>query len=57
MNMKDGICNVFMEIEPLAGKRHVKLTDRKTKSDWAILVREIADDFYPDAEIITLGYG
>ena len=49
-----GICNVFMVNEPLAGKRHVKLTDRKTKNDWAILVREIADDLYPDAEIITL---
>ena len=49
-----GICNVFMVNEPLAGKRHVKLTDRKTKIDWAILVREIADDLYPDAEIITL---
>ncbi len=40
--------------EPLAGKRYVRVTDQKTKKDWANLVREIADDLYPDAEIITL---
>lgn len=49
-----GICNVFMVNEPLAGKRYVRVTDQKTKKDWANLVREIADDLYPDAEIITL---
>jgi len=49
-----GVCNVFMINEPLAGKRFVKVTDRKTKNDWAELVREIADDLYPDAENITL---
>jgi len=49
-----GTCNVFMVNEPLAGKRHVKITNRKTKNDWAILVREVSDELYPDAEIITL---
>ncbi len=49
-----GVCNVFMVNEPLAGKRYVKVTDQKTKNDWAILVREIADNLYADAEIITL---
>jgi transposase len=49
-----GVCNVFMVNEPLAGKRYVKVTDQKTKNDWAILIREIADNLYVDAEIITL---
>ena len=49
-----GVCNVFMVNEPLAGKRYVKVTDQKTKKDWAILIREIADNLYDDAEIITL---
>ena len=49
-----GVCNVFMVNEPLAGKRYVKVTDQKTKNDWAILIREIADNYYADAEIITL---
>jgi len=49
-----GVCNIFMVNEPLAGKRFVKITDRKTKKDWAELVREIADDLYPKAKSITL---
>jgi len=49
-----GVCNVFMVNEPLAGKRYVKVTDQKTKNDWAILIREIAENLYADAEIITL---
>lgn len=49
-----GTCNVFMVNEPLTGKRHVKITDRKTKNDWATLVREISDELYPEAEKITL---
>ena len=49
-----GVCNVLMVNEPLAGKRYVKITDQKTKNDWAILIREIADNLYGDAEIITL---
>ena len=31
---RHGVCNVFMANEPLAGRRMVKLTERKTKQDW-----------------------
>ncbi len=31
-----GVCNIFMACEPLAGKRVVKITERKTKRDWAL---------------------
>jgi len=48
-----GVCNIFMSCEPLAGKRMVKITERKTKQDWAIFLEEIADQ-YKDAEKITL---
>jgi transposase len=51
---RKGTCNIFMVNEPLNGKRRVKITERKTKVDWAILLKEIADDDYPDAEKITL---
>ena len=33
---RHGVCNVFMSNEPLAGKRMVKVTERKTKQDWAL---------------------
>ncbi len=48
-----GVCNIFLACEPLAGKRMVKITERKTKQDWAIFLEEIADQ-YKDAEKITL---
>ena len=48
-----GVYNVFLANEPLAGKRLVKVTERKTKSDWAQFIRELADQ-YPDAQKITL---
>jgi hypothetical protein len=48
-----GICNIFMASEPLAGKRFVKITERRTKIDWAYFLEEIAI-LYSDAEKITL---
>ena len=48
-----GMCNVFMASEPLAGRRLSKVTQRRTKADWAVFVQDIAAT-YPDAERITL---
>jgi len=50
---RHGVCNIFMASEPLAGKRIVKVTERKTKQDWALFVADIAR-CYPEAEKITL---
>ena len=43
-----------MVFEPLAGKRHVKVTERRTKRDWAECVREVVGEMYPAAERIVL---
>jgi hypothetical protein len=48
-----GVCNVFMASEPLAGKRFTKVTDQRTKKDWAEYIKEIVDN-YPTASKITL---
>jgi len=48
-----GVCNIFMACEPLAGKRMVKITERKTKKDWSVFLEEIASH-YQGAEKITL---
>ena len=48
-----GVCNIFMASEPLAGKRIVKITERKTKKDWALFLEKIAGQ-YQEAERITL---
>jgi hypothetical protein len=49
-----GVANIFMVNEPLSGKRFVKVTETKTKKDWALLMKEIADQRYPNAEKIRL---
>ena len=48
-----GVCNIFLACEPLAGERMVKVTERKTKQDWACFIKDIAKQ-YKEAEKITL---
>ena len=48
-----GTCNVFMANEPLAGRRLTKVTARRTKTDWARFLKDIAQR-YPDASRILL---
>ena len=48
-----GTCNVFMATEPLAGRRMTKVTERRTKTDWAHFLDDIAGR-YAGAERITL---
>ena len=47
-----GVYTIFLANEPLAGRRFVKVTERKTKTDWAQFLRELAD-LYPQARKIT----
>jgi hypothetical protein len=48
-----GVCNIFLACEPLAGKRLVKISERKTKQDWACFLEDIANQ-YQGTEKITL---
>lgn len=49
-----GVANIFMANEPLAGKRYIRITEQKTKTDWANFIKEIADEHYPEARKIKL---
>ena len=40
-----GVCNIFLACEPLAGKRMVTITERKTRQDWAYFLEEIAGQY------------
>jgi hypothetical protein len=51
--VRKGVCNIFMANEPLKGKRYAKVTETKTKKDWAEYLSEIAD-LYKEATKITL---
>ncbi len=52
--VRNGVVSIFMEVEPLAGRRHVKITARRTMVDWACFIREMLDNRYPDAEKVIL---
>jgi len=51
---RNGTRNLFLACEPLRGWRHLEVTERRTKVDWAHFVRELVDVHYPDAERIVL---
>lgn len=51
---RKGVSNLFMIFEPLSGQRHVKITDRRTKVDWAECMQFIVDELYPDASKVTV---
>lgn len=52
--IRHGVVNIFMANEPLKSKRLVEVTQTKTKKDWAMFVKRIADEMYPEAKKITL---
>jgi transposase len=49
-----GKANVFLWVEPLAGKRRVSVTERHTYPDFAEQLRRLVDEDYPDADRIVL---
>ena len=51
---RNGVSNIFMFFDPLSGWRHVKVTDRRTKADWAKCMQELVDVHYPEAELIKV---
>jgi hypothetical protein len=51
---RGGVANVFMFMEPLAGRRWVDITEHRTKVDWAHQIEELVDEHYPHAERIVL---
>jgi len=48
-----GTCSIFLACEPLAGRRMVEITERRTRQDWARFLKAI-NDHYAEAEKITL---
>ena len=51
---RNGVSNLFMISEPLAGWRQVSVTARRTKQDYAHQMQQLVDVHYPDAEWITV---
>lgn len=51
---REGTCSLFVACEPLTGKRYLKVSERRTKKDWAIFMQELIDVQYREAEKIIL---
>jgi transposase len=51
---RHGVANLFLFSEPLTGWREVQVTERRTRTDWAVAMRELSDRHYPAAERITV---
>jgi hypothetical protein len=52
--VRNGVANLFLAFEPLAGWREVKLTDTRKRTDWAHFIRELVDGRYKGAEKVVL---
>lgn len=52
--VRKGTCNLFMFCQPLAGWRRVQVTERRTKRDWALAIRDLVDVDFPQARRIRL---
>jgi hypothetical protein len=51
---RHGVANLFMAFEPLIGWRAVQVTERRTATDFAEVLRWLAEDLHPEAERIVL---
>jgi hypothetical protein len=51
---REGVANIFMVFAPLLGQRWVRVTQRRTRQDWAYLVRDLVDGCFAEAERVVL---
>ncbi len=51
---RNGVANLFMFTEPPTGWRWAEVTDRRTRTDWAVVFQELLDVRYPHAVKVVL---
>jgi hypothetical protein len=51
---RNGTRNLFLFVEPKVGARHVLVTQRRTKRDFAFVMRYLVDVIHPEAECIDV---
>jgi DDE superfamily endonuclease len=52
--VRHGVAEIFLEVEPLGGRRHVAITEHRTPKDWAVFVKGMLDERYPQALKVRL---
>jgi DDE superfamily endonuclease len=48
------VANCLLVTEPLRGWRHVRVSQQRTRRDWAVCVKDLVDVHFPDAERVVL---
>ena len=51
---RHGTANLFVIVEPLAGRRHITVTERRTIPDFAGQMKHLCDEMYPEATTIRV---
>ena len=51
---RNGTCNLFLMVQPLAGWRHVETTERRTSRDFAHQMKALVDEHFPQAAVIRV---
>ncbi len=51
---RNGVAQIFLEVEPLTGKRHVEATHHRTRKDWALWIKGMLIKRYPKAVRVRL---
>jgi hypothetical protein len=51
---RNGVASLFLACEPLAGWRHLAVTDHRCRSDWALFIRGLLEGRYREAEKLVL---
>ncbi|MDR1164965.1 MAG: transposase [Deltaproteobacteria bacterium] len=51
------MADIFMAVEPMAGKRWVSVTERRTSVAWSLYIQDLLDNKYPDASKVVLVMG
>jgi len=52
--VRHGVAEIFLALEPLTGRRHVEITEHRTRKDWANFIKGMLDERYPQATKVRL---
>jgi hypothetical protein len=52
--VRKGVADFFLEVEPLRGRRHVVITEPRTRKDWALFIKGMLDEGLPQATKVRL---
>jgi hypothetical protein len=52
--VRHGVAEIFLEVEPLTGRRYVTAGENRTRRDWALFIRAMLDERYPEAIKVRL---